>query len=101
MDWQDQQWIIQISDTGVGIPPHAVDLIFDEFRQVDGSPRRPYGGTGLGLAIVRNLCTLMNGSVHVESVLGAGSTFTVMLPLSTGPATGEWEITRDQSGQEG
>ncbi len=81
-DLPAQTWTIRVSDTGIGIPPHALDLIFEEFRQVDGSPTRAYTGTGLGLAIARNLARLMNGSVAVESELGKGSTFTVTLPLA-------------------
>lgn len=80
-DLRAHTWTIRVSDTGIGIPPHALDLIFEEFRQVDGSPTRAYTGTGLGLAIARNLARLMNGSVAVESELGKGSTFTVTLPL--------------------
>jgi signal transduction histidine kinase len=71
----------------VGIPPHAINYIFDEFRQLDGSSKRVYGGTGLGLAIVRNLCLIMSGQVRVTSELGQGSTFTVTLPLVTGSET--------------
>jgi PAS domain S-box-containing protein len=77
----DTSWTMSVVDTGVGIPPHALDFIFDEFRQVDGSPQREKGGTGLGLAIVRKLTTLMGGLVHVQSEVGKGSTFTVQLPL--------------------
>jgi signal transduction histidine kinase len=77
---EGKDWIIRVEDTGVGIPPHAINYIFDEFRQVDGSSRRVYGGTGLGLAIVRNLCLMMNGSVRVTSELDKGSIFTVTLP---------------------
>jgi signal transduction histidine kinase len=73
--------LFKVTDTGIGIPPHALNYIFDEFRQVDGSWRRNYGGTGLGLAIVRNLCRIMNGKVSVESKLGEGSTFIIQLPL--------------------
>ncbi len=73
--------LVDVSDTGIGIPPHAMNYIFDEFRQVDGSTRRAFGGTGLGLAIVRNLCRMMDGSIHVSSIMGKGSTFTVTLPL--------------------
>jgi len=77
----DNYWHIDVEDTGVGIPPHAKNYIFDEFRQVDGSTKRVYGGTGLGLAITRNLVLMMNGTISVESELGKGSTFSVRLPL--------------------
>lgn len=73
--------VIAVTDTGVGIAPHAFDYIFDEFRQVNGSYNRSKGGAGLGLAIVRKLCRLMGGSIRVESEQGKGSTFIVTLPL--------------------
>ncbi len=76
-----QNWHIAVADTGIGIPPHAMDIIFEEFRQVDGSSTRVYKGTGLGLAITRHLVHLMNGQISVESELGQGSTFIVTLPL--------------------
>lgn len=75
------RWAIRISDTGIGIPPHAQEVIFDRFRQIDGSTQRKYGGSGLGLAIVRDLTLMMGGNVRVKSALGEGSTFTVLLPL--------------------
>ncbi len=78
---KDENWTLQVSDTGIGIPPHALNYIFEEFRQVDGTTTRMYGGSGLGLAIVRNLCLMMNGTVRVSSQVGKGSTFTVTLPL--------------------
>ena len=79
---QHEDWLhIDVTDTGVGIPPHALNYIFEEFRQIDGTSTRVYGGSGLGLAIVRNLCHIMNGSVSVMSELGKGSKFTVKLPL--------------------
>jgi signal transduction histidine kinase len=81
-----QQWIISVRDTGIGIPPHAQEYIFEEFRQVDGSSRRMYGGSGLGLAICRNLCRLMDGDIRVQSTLGEGSMFTVTLPLKLSQA---------------
>jgi signal transduction histidine kinase len=77
-----EYWQMIVSDTGIGIPPHALEMIFEEFRQVDGSVTRAYGGTGLGLAIVRNLCRMMNGSVTVSSELDKGSTFTITLPIA-------------------
>ncbi|MBL8162607.1 MAG: HAMP domain-containing histidine kinase [Anaerolineae bacterium] len=80
---QDTNWVLEVEDTGIGIPPHALNYIFDEFRQVDGSSRRVYGGSGLGLAIVRNLVRMMSGQIKVASELNKGSTFTVILPLVT------------------
>lgn len=75
------QWQICVTDTGQGIPETWQHLIFEEFRQVDGSSRRKYGGAGLGLSIVQKLCMMMGGTVGVTSKLGEGSTFTVTLPL--------------------
>ncbi|MCC6615651.1 MAG: PAS domain-containing protein [Anaerolineae bacterium] len=74
-------WMIEVADTGIGIPSHALEYIFDEFRQVDGTTHRQHGGTGLGLAVVKRLTLLMNGKVGVESEVGKGSTFTIQLPL--------------------
>lgn len=79
-------WRIKVRDSGIGIPAHAKEYIFDEFRQVDGSSRRSYGGTGLGLAITRKFVLMMGGTISVESELGKGSEFTVTLPMRTTPA---------------
>src|SRR5262249_19931581 len=64
------RFVIQVSDTGIGIPPHAREYIFEEFRQVDASSKRVYGGTGLGLAIVQKFVRAMSGTVSLESELG-------------------------------
>jgi signal transduction histidine kinase len=82
----DSHWELCVRDTGIGIPPHAHEYIFEEFRQVDGSSKRLYGGTGLGLSLVQKLVRLMNGTVTLESEVGHGSTFTVTLPLKTSQA---------------
>jgi len=78
--------VIRVADSGIGIPQDRVEEIFESFRQVDGGVTRRHGGTGLGLAICRNLARAMGGDVTVVSTLGAGSTFTLTLPLERGAA---------------
>ena len=77
----EDKWAIQVSDTGAGIPESEIPYIFDTFRQVEGTTTRVHGGFGLGLSIVKQLVNLMNGEVTVRSKMGAGSVFTVTLPL--------------------
>jgi signal transduction histidine kinase len=77
------QWMMQVKDTGIGISEEEQATIFEPFRQVDETVGRKFGGVGLGLSIVRQLVKAMNGTVGVESKLGQGSTFTVVLPLFT------------------
>lgn len=75
-----ESWKITVTDSGIGIPAHAQETIFDEFRQVDSTSTRQYGGTGLGLAIVKKLVLLMSGKINLKSGTGEGSTFTVTIP---------------------
>jgi signal transduction histidine kinase/HAMP domain-containing protein len=72
--------LIRISDTGIGIPPEAIRRIFEPFHQVDSSYTRDYPGTGLGLPIAKSLVELLEGTILVESAVGKGSVFTVILP---------------------
>lgn len=76
------EWYLQVSDTGPGIPQEEQDRIFEPFRQVDGSPTRRHTGTGLGLSISNQLIQMMDGIILLESTPGQGSTFTVHLPLT-------------------
>lgn len=75
-----------VRDTGLGIPPGAQTNLFTRFTQADRTIARKYGGTGLGLAICRQLCTLMGGTIGVESTLGQGSTFWFELPFAPSAA---------------
>jgi signal transduction histidine kinase len=70
---------IEVRDTGIGIADDRLEAVFDPFQQEDGSTSRQYGGTGLGLTISRALAQLMGWSIEVESELGVGSTFSVVM----------------------
>jgi signal transduction histidine kinase len=74
--------IYRVQDTGIGIPDDMQQLVFEEFRQVDGSSTRRFGGSGLGLSLARRLARLLGGEISVQSHPGEGSTFRVDLPLN-------------------
>ncbi len=78
---EDGHVCVAVEDTGVGIAEAHFDIIFERFRQADGSASRPQEGTGLGLAITRHLVEMHGGTIDVQSQLGEGSVFTVRLPI--------------------
>jgi signal transduction histidine kinase len=72
--------VLTVKDTGIGMSQENLNHIFDRFCQINGTAKRRYGGTGLGLAVVREVVLSMHGKIEVESVLGEGSTFRILLP---------------------
>ena len=75
------QFIVSVRDTGAGIAEADQSLIFDEFQQVDSANTRQKGGTGLGLAIAKRIVEMHGGRIVLESTLGYGSTFRMILPV--------------------
>ncbi|MCB9756619.1 MAG: hypothetical protein H6713_42420 [Myxococcales bacterium] len=73
-------YAFSVADTGIGIPRHMFDRLFQPFTQADESPTREYGGAGLGLSLAKHYCALLGGDLSVESTPGEGSTFTVKIP---------------------
>jgi two-component system phosphate regulon sensor histidine kinase PhoR len=87
LDAAESRAVLQVADTGEGIPASELPRVFERFYRVDKARARQTGGTGLGLAIVRHVAEAHGGTVRVDSELGQGSTFTVALPVAGPPAT--------------
>jgi signal transduction histidine kinase len=84
------EWIVlQVADTGVGVPTEKLDKVFEEFSQADASTTREYGGTGLGLPITKRFCTMMGGWIDAQSEIGKGTTFTIHLPVNVEEAAAD------------
>jgi two-component system phosphate regulon sensor histidine kinase PhoR len=81
LERRDDSWIVSVRDRGPGIPPEAIPHLFERFYRVDHGRSRDAGGTGLGLAIVRDVARAHGGEAQVESELGSGATFSMVLPI--------------------
>jgi PAS domain S-box-containing protein len=95
---------LAVQDTGIGIAGDRLDAIFEAFEQAEGSTSRQFGGTGLGLTLSRSLCLLLGFDLEVESTLGEGSTFSIVMPRARrldGPAPDSAEFGDAASRQEG
>ncbi|MEO1670200.1 MAG: ATP-binding protein [Cyanobacteria bacterium J06631_2] len=85
--WREQRQVIfQIEDTGIGIAPQEIPLLFEKFKQIENVHQRVHGGTGLGLALTKKLVELHGGAIEIESALNEGSVFTVYLPEKAPPS---------------
>lgn len=86
---KDKPLLIEVRDTGIGMTPEQVTLLYEDFAQADNSMTRRFGGTGLGMSITRTLVEMMGGEISVDSTLGQGTTIKVSLPLSVSETTME------------
>jgi len=85
-------WRVIVADTGIGIPAHMHDVVFEEFRQVENGAQSPYGGSGLGLAIARRFVVMMGGSINLKSQPGKGTEFIITLPIKIDTPEQEKEV---------
>ena len=82
VSYENNRLSISVTDTGIGIPPEKVNLIFEQFEQADTSTTRHFGGTGLGLPITKGLVELLQGELIVQSEVGKGTSFQLVIPAS-------------------
>jgi len=85
---REKSLYVEVSDTGIGIRAQHLGMLFEAFRQLDGSAKRIYEGTGLGLYLCRKLLTMMGGEIRVESEYGKGSRFMYSMPLQVPAQSG-------------
>ena len=83
--WRGDHAQLSVADTGVGIKKEDQEVIFEDFRQLDGSSSRQYGGTGVGLGLCRKLAAALGGKIRLSSQLGVGSVFSLLLPVKPPP----------------
>ncbi|AFG36743.1 HAMP domain-containing sensor histidine kinase [Spirochaeta africana] len=96
--WQDSDAILEVQDSGTGIPQQDLPRLFERFYRVDRARSRQQGGTGLGLAIVKHIALVHGGSVAVDSTLGRGSTFRIVLPQQSPAGSGQTPGPPDRAG---
>ena len=95
--WREKRQVVfQVEDSGIGIAPQEIPLLFEKFKQIENFKHRTHGGTGLGLALTKKLVELHGGNMEVESALDRGSMFTVYLPIKTpfAPRMGKGDTAR-------
>jgi two-component system phosphate regulon sensor histidine kinase PhoR len=78
---QKEQYIIEVIDSGIGIPKDEIEMVFKRFYRVDAARSRDKGGSGLGLSIIKNVVKKHDGTVEVESKVGEGTTSKIILPM--------------------